>query len=240
MFLLVIFFLLLVFTLAFWVGYQRLLRLQHLNQRRLTYGFLAAMGILTFMTAAHWMGYFPQDMAGRFTMGLYTAVAGFFLGFAVKQFILRRKTGYMEYAYRSFWTEAVPHLISILLIAFGLYRMQLFTLGPFTGIGLTSGLSLLAFGILGLTMHIVPEFRQKGILILDQLVPWQEVMAYRWHRENVIQIDYLNDNDELTDFTTAIPAEDHLIIERLLGKKLKEHEEERKKILKKEINRGID
>lgn len=238
MFLLVILLLFLVFTLAFWMGYQRLLRLQHLNQRRLTYGFLIAMSILTLMTAAHWMGSFPQDIAGRFTMGLYIMVAGFFLGFATKQFILRRKTGYMEYAYRSFWTEAVPNLISILLIAFGFYRMQLFTLGPFTGIGLTSGLSLLAFGILGLTMRIVPEFRQKGILILDQLVPWQEVVAYRWHSENVIQIDYLNINNELTDFITAIPAEDHLIIERLLGKKLKEHEEERKKILEKRDQPG--
>lgn len=236
--LLVILLLFLIFILTFWMGFKRLLRLRHLNQRRLTYGFLTAMAFLTLMTAAHWMGYFPQHIAAKFTMGLYTTAAGFFLGFAVKQFILRRKTGYMEYAYRSFWTEAVPNLISILLIAFGLYRMQLFTLGPFTGIGLTSGLSLLAFGLLGITMRIVPEFRQKGILILDRLVPWQEVVAYRWHRENVIQIDYLNANSELTDFTTAIPAEDHLIIERLLSKKLKEHEEQRKKILEKRDQPG--
>lgn len=228
-----------VFIFAFWAGYQRLLSLQHLSRKRLAYGLSTAMVILTLMTAAHWMGYFPQNIAAKFTMGLYTTAAGFFLGFAVKQFRLRRKTGYMEYAHRSFWTEAVPNLISILLVAFGFYRMQLFTLGPFTGIGLTSGLSVVAFGILGLTMRIVPEFRQKGILILDRLVPWQEVVAYRWHRENVIQIDYLNTNNKLTDFITAIPAEDHLIIERLLGKKLKEHEEERKKILDQKINRRV-
>lgn len=221
----------LAFILAFWAGYKRMLHLRHLTQRRLTYGFLAAMIVLTLMTLAHWLGYFPQERAARVTMGLYTAVAGFLLGFSLKLFVLRRKAGPLEYSYRSFWTESVPNVISILLFAFGLYRMHLFTLGPFTGIGLTSGLSLLAFGLLGLTMRIVPEFRQKGTIILDQLVSWHKVVAYRWHRENVIQIDYLNTNNKLTDFSTAVPAEDHLIIERLLAQKLNEHEEDRKKIL---------
>lgn len=222
-----------VFILASWIGYRRLFRLRHLSQSRLIFGFLGAMLLLTLMTIAHWMGYFPRDIAGKITMGLYTAVAGFFFGFAGKQYTLRTQAGYLEYAHRSFWTEVVPNLISILLIAFGLYRTQLFTLGPFTGIGITSGLSLIAFGVLGLTMRIVPEFRSKGVLILDRLVPWQEVVAYQWRRENVLQIDYLNIKNELTDFITAIPAEDHLMIERLLGKKLKEHEEERKEILEK-------
>lgn len=229
--LILIIFLTLAFIIAFWMGYQRILRLQHLNQRRLVYGLLTAMIVLTLMTVAHWMGYFPQDRAASFTMGLYISAAGFFLGFALKQYVLRRKAGTMEYTNRSFWTEAVPTLLSILLIAYGLYRMRLFTIGPFTGIGLTSGLSLVAFGLLGLTMRIVPEFRQKGILILDRMVPWQEVVAYSWHRENVIRIDYLSTSSDLTDFITAIPSEDELIIEQILGKKLKEHEEERKKIL---------
>jgi len=234
--LLLILLLSIIFILALWMGYQRMLRLQHLTQRRLIYGFLAAIALLTIMSVAHWMGYFPQYIAAKVTMGLYLVVAGFFFGFAIKQIRLRRKAGYMEYACRSFWTEAVPNLISILLIAFGIYRMRLLASGPFTGIGVTSGLSLLAFGVLGLTMRIVPEFRQKGILILDRLVPWQEVVAYRWNGENVIQIDYLNTANNLTDFITAIPAEDHLIIERLLGKKLKEHEEERKKILDERVH----
>ncbi|SMO78470.1 hypothetical protein [Fodinibius sediminis] len=237
MYLLVVLLLAVVFLVTFWMGYQRLLRLQHLNQQRLLYGLLAAMILLTLMTAAHRLGYFPQKIAANVTMGLYTAVAGFFFGYALKQFILRRQSGAMEYAHRSFWTEAIPNLISILLIAFGLYRMHLFTLGPFTGIGLTSGLSLLAFGIMGLTIRVVPEFRQKGILILDQQVPWQEVVAYRWYDEQAIQIDYLTPKGNLTDFVTAVPEEDHLFIERLLGKKLKEHEEERKEKLAK-INKA--
>ncbi|MCW9707402.1 hypothetical protein [Fodinibius salsisoli] len=232
MYLLIILFLV-VFALAFWPGYKRMLRLQHLSRQRVIYGFLAAMIILTLMTIAHRLGYFPQDIAARFTMGLYMIVAGFFFGFSIKQFILKRKAGAIEYAYRSFWTEAIPNLISILLFAFGLYRIELLTMGPFTGIGITSGLSLIAFGFLGLTIRIVPEFRRKGVLVLDQFVPWKEIIAYRWHREDALQIDYLNANEELTDFITAIPAEDHLIIERLLAKRIKEHEEERKEILEK-------
>lgn len=230
---LLIILLLLVFALAFGLGYKRVLRLQHLSRQVVVYGFLAAMVALTLMTMAHRMGYFPQDIAARFTMGLYSIVAGFFFGFAVKQFVLRRRAGAMEYAYRSFWTEAIPNLIGILLIAFGLYRIDLLTLGPFSGIGITSGCSLIAFGFFGITMRIVPEFRRQGVLILDQFVPWKEIIAYRWHREDALQIEYLNTDEKLTDFVTAIPAEDHLIIERLLAKRIKEHEEERKEILEK-------
>lgn len=230
---LLIILLLLVFALAFGLGYKRVLRLQHLSRQVVVYGFLAAMVALTLMTMAHRMGYFPQDIAARFTMGLYSIVAGFFFGFAVKQFVLRRRAGAMEYAYRSFWTEAIPNLIGILLIAFGLYRIDLLTLGPFSGIGITSGCSLIAFGFFGITMRIVPEFRRHGVLILDQFVPWKEIIAYRWHREDALQIEYLNTDEKLTDFVTAIPAEDHLIIERLLAKRIKEHEEERKEILEK-------
>ena len=232
MYLLVIL-LLLFFISSFWVGYQRMLRLQHLNQKRVIYGFLTAMFILTLMTLAHWAGYFSQEVAARFTMGLYTVVAGFFSGFACKQFMLRQGSGEVIYTFRSLWTEAVPNLLAILLFAFGLYRTHLLVLGPFTGIGLTSGCSLIALGFLGLTMPIVPEFRHKGILIIDRLVPWKEVVSYHWHRENVLQIEYLNTDKTLTDFTTTIPADDHIIIERLLDEKLKEHEQQRKEELHK-------
>lgn len=230
---LLILLLLLVGALAFWLGYKRVVRIQHISKRGVIYGFLAAMVVLTLMTVTHRLGYFPQHIAARFTMGLYAIVSGFFFGFATKQLVLRRRAGAMEYAYRSFWTEAIPNLIGILLIAFGLYRIELLTLGPFSGIGITSGCSLIAFGFMGITMRIVPEFRRKGVLILDQYVPWKEVIAYRWHREDALQIEYLNTDEELTDFITAIPAEDHLIIERLLAKRIKEHEEERKEILEK-------
>lgn len=231
MYLLILLFIVIYLTL-FRMGYQRLLRLHHLSRKRVIYGLLGVMVGLTLMTAAHWMGYFPQHIASKITMSLYVAVAGFFSGFAIKQFSLKRQAGAIEYIYRSFWTEACPALIGIILIAFGLYRTHLLTFESITGTGVTSGLSLIAFGLLGLTIRVVPEFREKAILILDQHVPWQEVVSYQWHGENILQIEYLNTFKELTDFTTAIPAEDHLIIERLLAKKLKEHEEKRKEKMK--------
>ncbi|MDZ7682105.1 MAG: DUF5673 domain-containing protein [Fodinibius sp.] len=144
---------------------------------------------------------------------------------------LRQQVQAVAYIYRSFWTEIAPTLIAILVMAFGLYRTGIFSFGPFTGIGITSGLSLLGFGFFGFTVRVVPEFRQKGILILDQFVPWKNVVSYEWESENVIQIDYYTQNKQLTDFTTYIPEDDRLIIERLLGQKLKEHEQERKKMM---------
>ncbi|HLR32858.1 MAG TPA: hypothetical protein VK074_10225 [Fodinibius sp.] len=228
----------LLFIAACWTGYQRLLQLKHLNRQRVLYGFLAAMLILTVLTAAHRFGFFPQYIAARVTMGLYSVIAGFFFGFASKQYHSRKKAGQMAYAHRSFWTETAPALICILLISFGIYRTQLFSFGPFTGIGITSGLSLIAFGIVGLTIRVVPEFRRKGILVLDRLVPWKKVAAYRWKSEEALQIDYLNTDGQLTDFVTAIPADDHLVIERLLSKKLAEYEEERKQEID-EINPSV-
>jgi uncharacterized membrane protein len=223
----------LAFILSFWMGYRRILRLQHLNQRRVINGFIAAMIVLTLLSVGQWMELFSQDIAARFTMVLYCLVAGFFCGFALKMVLLRQEVKATEYVYRSFWTEAAPTLIAIIVIVFGIYRTGILTFGPYTGIGITSGLSLLGFGFFGLTVKIVPEFRQKGILILDQFVPWKNVVAYTWESEDVLQIDYYQDEEELTDFATYIPPEDQLIIERLLGKKLKEHEQERKKMMSK-------
>lgn len=219
------------FLFSCWIGYRRIFRLQHLNQQRIINGFIGAMIILTLLTIGQWLGIVSQDIAAKFTMLLYSVVAGFFCGFAGKMVMLRQEVEATEYVYRSFWTEAAPTLIAILVIVFGIYRTGLFTFGPYTGIGITSGVSLLGFGIFGLTVKIVPEFRQKGILILDQFVPWKNVVSYNWDSEDVLQIDYYTMDEELTDFTTYIPPEDKLIIERLLGKKLKEYEQERKKMM---------
>lgn len=226
------------FAISFGMGYKRLLRLQHLNQRRLVNTLIGIMLLLTLMTIGQSVELVSPEVAARFTMFLYTGVAGFFTGFATKMVLLRREVQAVAYIYRSFWTEVAPTLIAILVIAFGLYRTGLLSFGPFTGVGITSGLSLLGFGLFGITVRIVPEFRQKGILILDQFVPWKNVVAYEWESESVIQIDYYTNDEQLTDFSTFIPEDDRLIIERLLGKKLKEHEQERKQMMDTHQNDG--
>jgi len=219
------------FLLSFWMGYRRILRLQHLNQRRVLNGFVSAMVLLTLISAGQWLELISKDLATHFTMFLYCLAAGFFFGYAFKMISLKQAVNKTEYVYRSFWTDAAPSIIAILIIAFGIYRTGLLQLGPYTGIGITSGLSLLGFGFLGLTIKIVPEFRDKGILILDQCVSWKHVVAYRWESENVLLIEYYTADDKLTDFTTYIPPKDELQIERLLAKKLKEYHQDRKELM---------
>lgn len=219
------------FFLSMWMGYRRVLRLEDLSRNRLIYAIISVLAIFTLLAAGQWMGLFTQVVSARVTMGLYTIVGGFFCGFSFKMIQLRKKLGSIEYICRSFWSDAAPNIICVLLIGFGFYRMGILTEAPYTGIGLTSGLSLISFGFFGITVKIVPEFRKNGILILDQLVPWKRVVAYNWRTENVIKIDYYTEQKELTDFTTYISPEDELEIERLLAKKLREHEEDRMQVM---------
>lgn len=217
-----------VFVLACWLGFRRIIRFEHLNERRVLNTLITGVLFLTVLNVAHWTGYLTQETAAKITMGLYILAAGFLAGFGTKLVSLRSEAGPVEYLHRSFWTDAAPNLIAILIVAFGIYRTGMLTFGPFTGIGITSGLSLIFFGYWGWTISIVPEFRRNGILLLDQFVAWDKVTSYRWESEEVLQIDYYTSDSKLTDFNTYIPAEDCLLIEQLLGKKLKEYEEERK------------
>ncbi len=216
---------------ASWLGYRQMFRLELLNQNLVINGFLIAMGVLTLMTIAHWIGVFPQSVAARVTMGVYTFAAGFFFGYGVRLLNMRKEAGDIEYIYRSFWTDIAPNLIAIFLVAYGIYRTGVLTLGPFTGIGITSGLSLVGFGFWGWTVHVVPEFRKEGLLMLDQFVPWKQVLAYKWRSEESLQIDYLTQNKKLSEFVTYIPPEDQLLLERILGGKISEYEEERKQAM---------
>lgn len=218
----------LLFLLACWLGFRRIVRFEHLNEHRVLNTLIAGVLILTALNVAHWLGYFTQEIAARTTMGLYIFAAGFLAGFGTKLITLRSEAGSIEYLHRSFWTDAAPNIIAIMIVAFGIYRTGMLTFGPFTGIGITSGLSLIFFGYWGWTINIVPEFRKNGILLLDQLVAWEQVTSYRWESEEVLQIDYYTSESKLTDFNTYIPIEDRLLIERILGKKLKEFEEQRK------------
>jgi len=214
-----------------WFGYRQYLRLEHLNRKNLTGFLVAAMLLLTLLTLAHWVGLFPQEIAAQITMGLYTVAAGFFFGNGSKLINQKMRAGMVEYMHRSFWIDIAPNLISALLVAYGIYRTGVLTMGPFTGIGVTSGFSLIGFGFFGWTVRIVPEFRSKGILILDQFIEWKNVLSYEWFSEGILLIDYMTSRQKICEFSTSIPPEDHLQVERLLGRRIQEHEEERKKVL---------
>ncbi|NGP88069.1 hypothetical protein [Fodinibius halophilus] len=217
--------------LSFVMGYKRIILLSHLNKHRVVAGFVSALALFSLLSTAQWLQLISKQLAIQTTMLLYCLIAGFFLGFATKMLQLRKQAKNEEYIHRSFWTQTAPSLIALAIILFGLSRTGLLWLGPYTGIGITSGLSLIGFGCWGFTINVVPEFRRKGILILDQYVPWPKVVSHSWVSEQVLCIEYYNTADELTDFTTYIPVEDRYTIEQLLTKKLKEHQEERKKMV---------
>lgn len=216
------------FGLSFWAGFRRLFRLEHLDRETVINSFLGLMIILTLMTLAHWLDILTQPVAANITMGIYTIAAGFFFGFGRKLISLRSDAGTIEYVYRSFWTEAAPALISIAVVSFGIYRTGVLTLGPFTGIGITSGLSLVAFGFWGWTIRVVPEFRSGGVLVLDHFIPWKEILSYSWQSEQSLRIDYYRKDNKITEFTTYVPEEDQVILERLLALKMDDHQHERK------------
>lgn len=219
----------LLFLAAAWMGYRRKIQLRHLNRPRLFRLTAIALTVLIGMSLLHLFGVFSQAAASRTTMGLYILAAGFFTGLGIKLIRIRSEAGNVGYMHRSFWTDIAPNFAAVLLVAFGIYRTGLLFFGPFTGIGITSGLSLVAFGFWGWTLSVVPEFREKGWLLLDEFIEWKRIIAYEWSGEDSLQIDYLGKNGNISSFTTYIPPEDQLIVERLLGKKMKLHEEERKK-----------
>lgn len=230
MFLLVSF-LSVLFLASGWLGFRQSIRLEHLNRQNVSKTFAAAVIFLAILMAAHWLGFFPQWLTARVTMSGYTMVAGFFSGVSLKLLQTKRQAGSVEYMVRSFWTDIAPNIISIGLFAFGVYRTGVLAGEFYTGIGITSGLSLIGFAVLGFTVRLVPEFRKRGILLLDQLVEWEKVMAYEWISEIGVKIEYMPDKDSIAEFTTYIPPEDQLLIERLLARKIDEYEQERKKML---------
>jgi hypothetical protein len=221
----------LLFLEAGYLGYQRTLRLDHLNHNRVVNALIVLAIVLALMGLVRWLGFLTQSLASKIITGAYSVAAGFFLGYGGQLLMLRKKNGALEYMYRSFWSEIAPNIIFIALFVFGLFRTGLFRFTFFTAIGVTSGCSLMAFSFLGWTVRIVPEFRRKGILILDQFIEWKKVIAYRWIGEEILQIDYYTKSKEIREFKTFIPSQDELIIERLLGNKLREYEEERTNLL---------
>src|SRR5699024_783346 len=134
------------FIAAALAGYFHVLELAHLNRRRVFGGLLILLIILTVMTAGSWLGIFTKSFAIKVTMVFYLLAAGFFTGYGVQLSRLRSKAEDIEYMYRSPWIDLAPSLVCAALFVFGIYRTGILTGGLFTGIGITSGISLMAFG----------------------------------------------------------------------------------------------
>ncbi len=192
---------------------------------------LIVLIVFTVMMIAFIMGIFPQSVAAVLMAGLYITVAGFFAGYAYRLFRIRTKGGAILYQHRSFWVDHAPALFAIGLIIYGVFRTSILGSMPVTGIRFSSGLSLICFGIFGWTLKVVPEFRSKGILFLDQYIPWKKVLSWKWQREDVVLVEYIitekNSDKRIKQFVTSIPPEEHKEIETVLISKMEEYAEER-------------
>lgn len=219
-----------------YVGIKPWFRFEKLNKAILLNGVLTALTVFTLLMFAWFLGYLSQSTAASLMMFIYSFLTGFFTGVGCRFIRLRKTSGNILYMHRSFWTDHAPQLAAILILLFGLYRTSLLLEQPVTGIRLTSGLSLIAFGFLGLTVRITPEFRTRGILFLDRLTPWKHLLSWSWKTEEVICLEYLYSSDSnrkrIREFLTTIPAEDRRQVETLLTSKLEEFRDEREKSLK--------
>lgn len=223
------------FAIAGYFGSQPYFRLELLTPQRVINSALVVMILFTLLMIAYVFDIFPQSVAAPFMMSVYTLITGFFIGYSYRQLKIRFDGGDILYQHRTFWVDFAPYIFAILLILYGLYRTALLTDLPVTGIRLTSGLSLIAFGFFGWTLKLVPEFRSKGVLFLDKLVEWKTVIAWAWHNEDVIMIEYIDPKKEkgnrIKQFVTSIPEDDRKEIEVVLKSKMDEYADARKEVM---------
>lgn len=231
-------FLAVVFLGGIFTGHLPYFTIDKLNKQRILNTSLIILALFGFLLLLYNIGYFPQSIAAPFMMGVYSFAGGFLAGFSIRQYQKKRKGGNILYQHRSFWVDHAPNLLAIALILFGIYRTSVLTELPITGIRVTSGVSLICFGIFTWTMKAVPEFRKNGILLLDRLIEWDNVISWHWHSEEIIAIEYIigeDDDEVIHEFLTSVPIEDKKEIERLLGSMADDYYEVRKKkLLKKE------
>lgn len=218
-----------------YIGHQPFFRIEKLNGRNVLNFVLTVTLFFTILMGAYIAGYFPEWIAAPFMMFIYSFLGGFFAGYAWRLILLRIGSGNILYVHRSFWIDHAPAFATVMIILYGIYRTSLLLEQPVTGIRMASGLSLITFGIFGLILKVVPEFRSRGILFLDRIVFWRQVIAWRWDSEEVICIEYVHkpgDPDEqVCEFLTTIPLEDRRQIETVLESKMDDSKDERDEIL---------
>lgn len=227
-----------VFLGGIFTGNQSSFTIDKLSKQFVLNTGLVVLSIFTILLVLYNIGYFPQWIAAPFMMAVYSFTGGFLAGFSIKQYQLKKKAGDILYQHRSFWVDHAPSLLAIALILFGIYRTAILTDLAVTGIRVTSGVSLICFGVFTWTIKAVPEFRANGIILFDRLIQWDAVISWHWHSEEIIAIEYLTGKDEtesIHEFLTSIPVEDKKEIERILTTKADQtFELRKKKLLKKD------
>lgn len=218
--------------------------LDRLNKYVILHSSLFILFIFTFLIVLYSLGFFPQNIAAVFMMGIYTMITGFFIGYTTRLWKLRNSGGKILYQHRSFWIDHAPNILAIILILFGLFRTSLITDQAITGIRLTSGISLMSFGFFAWFFKVVPEYRSKGVLLLDKLIKWDRVISWSWVSDAAISIEYIvGESDQkhrIREFITSIPLDEKKEVEFLLKSKLEEYSDERNKLLFKKTDESIN
>ncbi len=210
---------------SFWLGYRRLFFLYQVTLRKFLLFSLIALSIYSLLLFLFMVEFLSEAVAAAIITNVYSSIFGFFAGSSVTQYSTRVNSGKIFYCNRTFISEYIPVIVALLMILFGIYRSSIFADLPVTPIRLSSGLSLLVIGIWGITLRPVPEFRLKGIILLDSVIEWENMLSYKWFTEEILEIEYTQD-DSIRSFKTLIPPEDQLTVERLLSKKMREKLEE--------------
>lgn len=226
-----------VFLGGIFTGNHPYFTIDKLNKQLVLNTSLVILALFGLLLLLYNIGYFPQSVAAPFMMSVYSFAGGFLAGFSIRQYQKKKKGGDILYQHRSFWVDHAPNLLAIALILFGIYRTSVLSDLPVTGIRATSGVSLICFGIFTWTMKAVPEFREYGILLLDRLIKWDDVISWHWHSEEIIAIEYIigeDDDEVIHEFLTSVPMEDKKEIEQILASKADDYYEVRKKRLLKE------
>ncbi len=212
-------------SLSFWLGYRRLFFLYQITLRKLLFAILLALSTYSLLLLLFKIEVLSEAVAGAIITNVYASIFGFFSGSCIDQYKTRVNSGEILYCNRSFISDYMPVIIALGMVLFGIYRSAFFSDLPVTPIRLSSGLSLLGIGIWGITLRPVPEFRVRGIVLLDSVVDWKDMLSYQWYTEEILEIEY-NQDDSIRSFKTLIPPEDQLKVERLLSKKMIEKLEE--------------
>lgn len=196
-------------------GFKRFFYLHQLSIRRLSIAMLITVTIYSLMLWLFKADILSEAVAGAITANVYAAVAGFFLGSSLEQYKRKRTSGDLMYLNRTFLSEYAPAILGIGLITFGIYRSAVFSEIPVTPIRVTSGVSIIAIGLWGFTLRVVPEFRSKGIILIDRLISWDNFLNYTWHTEEVIELEF-SENEEIKIFHAIIPPEDQVRFEDMI------------------------
>ena len=228
-------FLAVVAAAGFYAGREPYIQIEMLSGRKVLHAALSIILLFALLFTAYSIGWFPQEIAAPFMMILYSIAAGFFAGYALRLFTARSNAGSILYQNRSFLVDHAPNFFAIALILYGIYRSSVLTDLPITGIRITSGLSIITFGIFGLTLKVVPEFRTKGIMFLDRMIHWKQLLSWKWISEEVLSVDYFERTSKkeisIKSLVTSVPPEDRKQAEAILKMKLDQFAEERNKDL---------